>query len=1047
MYPRLLKALVILTLLGSPAFAQEQRGSIEGTVKDSSGAVLPGVTVEAHSNTGAVLTTVSDTAGVFRFTSVPPGTYEITAALEGFAPGKVPNVIVGLGQIKKVDFALALQGVQETVQVTAESPLVDVKQSARGTNIRAEQIELLPKGRDFLTLATQAPGTNNEPKSGGIMVDGATAGENRYIIDGTETTDLVHGTSGKTLIADFLEEVQVKSSGYTAEYGGSTGGVINVITKSGTNRFSGNGLLYWQGSSVSGNSDTLRTKLDDPLQAEYVRYPKDDTNRFEPGFSIGGPIVRDRQWFWGAYQPALTEIDRTVDPSSSLNPSALSISQTQKTQFQYLSANHTAQIGDKLRTRIAYNNSWSKTKGLLPSLNGTDPGDGIDINYLKTSTFPSWTLSGHADYMASRTVVFGFHAGYFLNDQHDSDVPNVSRYLWTTTSNVNFVGTNGVPVPANLQHGTNFTSVISNTAVDHDKLTRQTYQADVTWFARAGGEHQIKGGVQFDRRENDVFSGELGHRVTFRWGTPLTGSRIAGTPNTGPFGYYSIRSAVDTRVDPSRYGGAAAADSLRKFGFVTTGNVSSNLTGLFIQDAWSVNNRLTINLGLRTEQEDVPIYGAVPGITAAPIKFNFADKLAPRVGFAYDVTGDGRNKVYGSWGIYYDIFKLGLPRGSFGGDKWIEYYYTLDTPNWTSVDLAAGCPPACSGTLMRVTDFRLPTYSTSIADCSGSAGCTDPDLKPMRSQEFSFGFERQFGNVWAGAIRYVHKQLDRGIEDIGGVDAAGNEVYVIGNPGEGQATIAYSDDGSDYGDNGITVNWPKPKRDYDGVEITLEKRFANRWFMRGSYLWSRLNGNFPGLSQTDENGRTDPNVGRLYDFPMIMFLGNGQPNYGRLPTDRPHQVKLQFVYQLPFGTSIGVNQAIQSGIPITSEIGVFPTSNFPVQWLGRGNAGRTDVFTQTDLSLTHSIRVGPRTVDLIFNVLNLFNQDNVINNFITYARINGVTPDEGAFFRGQVDLASLMPAVPVPSSVSGTGGVDPRYLQANGFQTPIQARFGVRFTF
>src|SRR5204862_4277383 len=128
-------------------------------------------------------------------------------------------------QIKKVDFALPVAGVAETVKVTAESPMIDVKQSSRNTNIRAEQVELLPKGRDFTTLVTQAPGANQEAKLGGLSIDGASAGENRYIIDGMETTNLQSGVSGKSVIADFVEEVQVKSSGYTAEFGGAMGGV------------------------------------------------------------------------------------------------------------------------------------------------------------------------------------------------------------------------------------------------------------------------------------------------------------------------------------------------------------------------------------------------------------------------------------------------------------------------------------------------------------------------------------------------------------------------------------------------------------------------------------------------------------------------------------------------------------------------------------------------------------------------------------------------------------------------------------------------------
>jgi Carboxypeptidase regulatory-like domain/TonB dependent receptor-like, beta-barrel len=1023
MRARTLAALMAVLLLSWPVAAQEQRGSIEGTVKDASGAVLPGATVEAKTTTGAVLSATTDASGGFRFPSLAPGVYEVTATLASFAPQKFADVTVGLGQIKRLEFGLALAGVAEVVSVTAESPIVDVKQSARQTNIRAEQLTLLPKGRDYLSLVTQAPGANYEAKSNGFMIDGATASENRYIIDGVETTDLRNGTSGQMLIAEFVEEVQVKSSGYTAEYAGSTGGVISAITKSGANRFSGNALFNWQGSSLAGNVPTLRTNLADATKSEYITYPKDDANRVEPGFALGGPIVVNKAWFFGAYQPALTTTDRTVDPSSSNNPAALTISQTEKRNTQFLSSNVSGQFGEKLRVRGAFNNSWSKVKGLLPSLNGTDPSDGIDVNYLKTSTFPNWTLSGTMDYVVSPKLFVGVRGGYYLSDQNDTQVPDTSRYLWTTTSNVGFVGTNGVPVPANLQHGTNFTSVISNLAVERDKLTRPFFQADATWFVRAGGEHQIKGGVQWDRRANDVFLGEVDHRVTFRWGSSLSGVR-------GPFGYYSVRSAVDTRVDPSRYGGAAEANALRKNGFVTTGNIKSNVVGLFIQDAWSVSNRLTINAGLRTEQESVPIYGEVPGIEAKPIEFGFGQKLAPRLGFAYDVKGDGRTKVYGSWGIFYDIFKLELPRGSYGGDKWTEYYYTLDTPDWTTVNTADACPPACSGTLLRVTDFRLPTYSVNADDCL-SQGCTDPNLDPMKSQELSFGFERQFGTVWAGSVRYIHKQIDKAIEDIGTITAEGNEAYVIGNPGYGPATIAHLDP---------TVEMPKAKRDYDGVEFALDKRFSNNWYLRASYLWSRLDGNYPGLAQTDENGRTSPNVGRLYDYPLMMFMDGGEAVFGRLPTDRPHQFKSQFIYRFPIGTSIGVNEYVASGLPVTRELGVYPTSNLPVQYLGRMSDGRTDVLSQTDLLVQHEFNIGGnRRLQLSFNVLNLFDQEASVSRFSTYQAVNGVVPNEVLFYNGQQTLESLI----TPQGVQ----VDPRFLRDNAFQPPLQARFGVKFSF
>src|SRR4051794_26319527 len=291
---RVFAALLAMTLFAWPAAAQEQRGSIEGIVKDSSGAVLPGATVEARSAGSGVLTATSDATGNFRFPSVLPGVYEVSATLSGFKAGKVSNVEVRLGSIKSVDFSLSLATMSESVTVTAESPIVDTKSSGKSTNIRAEQVNLLPHNRDFTSLVTQAPGANNESKSAGIMLDGAAAAENRYVIDGIETTDIVGGVSGKNLLADFVEEVQVKSTGYPAEFGGATGGVINVITKSGSNNFNGQAVTYFQGSSTTGsNNQTLRAVFGQPTQFEYHTFPEDKVNRVEPGGSLGGPILQD----------------------------------------------------------------------------------------------------------------------------------------------------------------------------------------------------------------------------------------------------------------------------------------------------------------------------------------------------------------------------------------------------------------------------------------------------------------------------------------------------------------------------------------------------------------------------------------------------------------------------------------------------------------------------------------------------------------------------------------------------------------------------------
>jgi hypothetical protein len=489
---------------------------------------------------------------------------------------------------------------------------------------------------------------------------------------------------------------------------------------------------------------------------------------------------------------------------------------------------------------------------------------------------------------------------------------------------------------------------------------------------------------------------------------------VSGNPATrGTYGYYTVRS---NGVAPRQ-------------GFITEGDISTTNIGLFAQDSWTINNKLTVNYGIRTERERVPTYTAGSDIPEFGVDFSFGEKLAPRVGFAYDIAGDGRWKAFGSWGVFYDIFKLELPRGSFGGDKWIDYIYTLDTYNWQTLVDGANCPPACPGTLLRTTDFRHPSFGSDAID---------PDLKPMRQQEMTFGLDHQLNDAMSVGVHYVHKQIDRAIEDTGSLDADSNEIYVIANPGEGLTALAFTNP---------NVALPKAKRDYDSVEFAFEKRMRNNWYFRPSYLWSRLYGNYSGLSQSDEignattgAGRNSPNVGRAFDYPVMMFQDGGTAAYGPLGTDRPHQFKAQFIYQFGFGTSVGLNEYLASGTPVSREIGIYPTSNLPVQYLGRGSDGRTPMYSQSDVFVQHAFNMSSgRSLQVSLNVLNLFNQDTTVGRYATYQKVNGVVPDEALFYTGRQTLASLITSQNVAK--------DPRFLMDQYFQLPIQARFGIKFLF
>jgi hypothetical protein len=337
----------------------------------------------------------------------------------------------------------------------------------------------------------------------------------------------------------------------------------------------------------------------------------------------------------------------------------------------------------------------------------------------------------------------------------------------------------------------------------------------------------------------------------------------------------------------------------------------------------------------------------------------------------------------------------------------------------------------CPGRQLRApVNFRSPSFDYLEYDADGK-----PVLDPYKLQEWSGGIEHALTNNSSVSLRYVHKQIDKAIEDIGFLDEQGNEVYLIGNPGFHSNEVAWTTS------DGTEIPAPKAVRDYDSVEAIFNRRLSNNWALRLSYLWSRLEGNYSGLAQGDEPGRADPNVGRLFDAPFIMFDQTGQATFGPLPTDRPHQVKAQFIYEFGFGLSAGLNGYVASGTPISREAAFLACCNYPVQYLGRGSDGRTPTLSTVDLNLIQSIKLGgDKKLQLMANVLNLLDSDTATSVFPTEtsaAAGSSVNITEDQFFQGFNGQAL----------VAAAGPRDPRFLQDSQFQNPREIRLGVRLLF
>ncbi|MBI3470466.1 MAG: hypothetical protein HY013_03810, partial [Candidatus Solibacter usitatus] len=442
------------------------------------------------------------------------------------------------------------------------------------------------------------------------------------------------------------------------------------------------------------------------------------------------------------------------------------------------------------------------------------------------------------------------------------------------------------------------------------------------------------------------------------------------------------------------------------------------------QDNWQVTRRLTLNLGLRTEREFLPSFRTDSGIKSRAIEFGFSDKMAPRLGFALDVTGTGKFKISGFWGMFYDMMKYEMPRGSFGGDQWKDYVHALDDPDFTKIK--TGNTP---GRLFETVDWRIPSNDPSD-------NTIDPKLKPMRVISMDWAADYRVTNNVVLSARYVHKRLTRTIEDVGILTPQG-EKYFIANPGFGLTA-----DPKTWGP-GIPVT-PKAKRDYDGLEIRVDKRYSKGYQITSSYTYSRLYGNYSGLASSDENGRTSPNVNRYFDLPFMSYDGHGKLVEGLLATDRPHTFK--FFGAKDFKSKLGTTTFSPiftwfTGTPITSETGVF---GVPVFYDGRGDLGRTPVVTETNLLVAHEWKMPKHERQRLrfeLNFLNLFNQSTITNRDTSFVHPNdgGLQFDnEADFFKG-FDRAKEMKAQDLRKS--------PSLGFANGFHGPRVIRFGIQYFF
>src|SRR5229473_7592700 len=1144
--------LTLCAFFSFSALAQETTGGLQGTVKDATGAVMPNAKVMVTSSTLVGSKEIdTDGSGYYRFANLPPGTYTITVTAKGFKTFKRDDLIIEVGHLPSVDLTLEVGTASEIVEVSSAPPQIDVTSNVTQTNVTEDVILNIPHGRSFQSVIQFAPSARNEPLMGntvaggyagggtggsspgsiangsdhGFSVAGGSDSENSYLVEGQETANLIGGYSHTSVPFDFIQEVEIKNSGVEAEHGGALGGVVNVIMKKGTNNYHGSIFAQFENYGMDG-SPTPFARYDpqssqtatswgflDPNFQEY-RAKQDKTSDVMPGFTFGGPILKNRLFGFVGFNPEFYDVERKVnyDQAGGLGGGVVSFSQN--TQTYYGIGRLDAVVSQKIRLYASWLYQLQKQSGEnLPSADSRNGLFNVSSSTPPTAfahgvgyTAPNTTTNVGADFSITPRLVATTRFGYYFENYHDFGLPTTGTLNIWQTNGIGATDAFGAPLPASLQQAAGFQNLaFSQNFTDHNASKGIQFDQDLAWFKSGWkGTHNFKFGYQLNR---------LNNAIAQRYNVPLVQPFVGSSAFYVPFGPVgaancaAVEAADGTTNCQGRYGYINVLD------YGSGGQATSFNHSFFVQDSWSIAKGITINAGLRMEKEYLPAENQPAGGIGHPINFSWGDKIAPRIGVAWDPTGHGKIKIFGGYGQFYDQMKLNVAISSFGGQYWNQCFYALDTSNVASIapafnsnqrycpgtngsnggSVQANFPGGTPAGLTFLENQNFRANPTTCSTCSITEEGVAPGLKPYKQHVYTAGVDYQLTPTLAFEVRYDRRRLDHVIEDAAIFNpATGGETFVIVNPGQGINSTYDKFFNFLYGVTTSNCGSACPptipaQRDYDGVEFRLTKASTKHWAGMFSYTYSRLWGNYSGLTSSYQGdgggGRNAPNNSRAFDEPLFSWSDNGTSSSGLLPTDRPNVFKGYVYYELSwlrkFSTQFGIFQVLNQGSPETSYVDVgyafpggFPTYAFGSdKWVNvtqnpatglitvsNPRIQRTPWFNQTDFNLTQSFKISESKVLSFSGTLtNLLNEravtavgeqvdSNTAQNFIApggFWIIDG-TPFYAASFH-KYDATALM-----NSAFSNGGGpltVNSQYGHPNRFQAGRTIRIGLHFTF
>jgi len=1094
-----LRALLVTgaLLCSAAALAQGSTSVLTGNVIDSSTrAPVADVVVTATSpSLQGEQVVVTDASGLYRVPQLPPGSYTLRFEKETYRPYSRTGIDVAADRTLRLNVELLpeVAGV-ETVTVVGTPPVVDVGSSTVGTTVNNDFVRNLavsrPNGlgganRSFDSLAATAPNAANDVY--GVAISGSQSPENSYLIDGLSVNDPAYGVNGSPLTVEFIDEVNIITGGYMPEYGRTLGGALSATTKSGGNEFHGSVFGTWTPGGLTGTPGPLTIQGGTPA----IVTGRDLNQIYDFGATLGGYILKDKLWFFAGVQYASQRYSYTrtyqkaqVDSSGSfINDPA-----TGQPIYDPIPGGESRRFGSEKTINFIGKLTYliSSDHRLSVSVTGTPTSGGGDGNYpiripgtlqARAPTNPgTYAGSGfnvfnletkddslnvnaelNSAFLDKRLLLdlrFGWHHqldeglpadGSEFNTGQDGKLAGTPFYA-TSTADLQNIATLEPDVPsavrqacsgpfANTECG--FLGYVVGGPGFIERLTLDSYQAKgvVTLLLNGLGHHVVKGGAE----------GAISYyEHTKAYTGKAAWQYLQG--NSTPDGLPAINEArrYGYLTDPDQ---AVTLDSI-------TAKSKSTIFGFFVQDSWSILDKVTLNVGIRY---DTLALSGEDGITRIALK----DQFSPRIGVVWDPTQQGRSKIYANYGRYYENIPLDIADRELSIEPQIYGYSNTD------------CDPVGIGGLARCDAAKRLTSglrpNRKWRQGSADQVPVDPDLKSAANDEVVAGAEYEVLSNARVGLNYTYRNLVRTVEDMSNDEA---NTYFIGNPGEG-----------------IADTFPKAKRTYHAVTASFTKTFSDLWMAQISYTWSRLTGNYDGLYRP-EDGQLDPNLNSTFDLKSLLLNQDGN-----LAGDITHNVKVylakEFVILPTFSITTGGSFTAASGPPINylgAQVTYGPGQAYILE---RGAGGRLPWVTNFDARVSFNVRLSKdSTLSASVEGFNIFNSQRpiTVDNNYTFDNVgpvigatNGSVPapngeivkikdtyDPNLTFdqnraAGNVEtIQAANGSLPKPRYVQGAAAqvVLPTPTQGNGFVNtninwgkptnyqPVRSfRFSLRFTF